>query len=87
MKRQYRITPQGPQQPTDAEIARYRDPKRLIYNYTKAVQRPKRPLYKDPKAFILLLFIVFIAYLISEERGRAQHKREGDPTESTPPVD
>lgn len=87
MKRQYRITPEGPQQPTDAEIARYRDPKRLIYNYTKAVERPKRPLYKDPKAFIFLLFIVLLAYLISEERGRARQGNEVDPTEAAPPID
>lgn len=70
MKRQYRITPEGQPLPTDAEIARYRDPKRLIYNYTKAVQRPKRPLYRDPKAFIFLLLIVLLAYLISEERQK-----------------
>ena len=70
MKRQYRITPEGPQQPTEAEIARYRDPHRLIYNYTRAVRRPRKPLYRDPKAFLLLLFIVLIAYLISEERQK-----------------
>jgi hypothetical protein len=70
MKRQYRITPEGPQQPTEAEIARYRDPQRLIYNYTRAVRRPRKPLYRDPKAFLLLLFIVLIAYLIGEERQR-----------------
>lgn len=70
MKRQYRITPEGPEQPTEAEIARYRDPQRLIYNYTRAVRRPRKPLYRDPKAFLLLLFIVLVAYLISEERQK-----------------
>lgn len=70
MKRTYRITPEGPVLPTDAEITRYQDPKRLIYNYTKAVRRPRKPLYRDPKAFLLLLFIVLVAYLISEERQR-----------------
>ncbi|MCB9165311.1 MAG: hypothetical protein H6592_12940 [Flavobacteriales bacterium] len=70
MKRRYRITPEGGQQPTDAEIARYRDPKRLLYNYTRAVQRPQKPLYRDPKAFLILLLIVLLAYLISEERRK-----------------
>ncbi|HRF80465.1 MAG TPA: hypothetical protein PL070_10310 [Flavobacteriales bacterium] len=77
MKSQYRITPEGQPLPTDAEIARYRDPKRLIYNYTKAVQRPKRPLYKDPKAFIFLLLIVMLASLISEERRRPHQAPSG----------
>ena len=83
MKRQYRITPEGPLQPTEAEIARYRDPKRLIYNYTKAVQRPKRPLYKDPKAFILLLLIV-LAYLISEGHLNSDKKATPTPEQQVP---
>ncbi|MBX2973018.1 MAG: hypothetical protein KF797_07940 [Flavobacteriales bacterium] len=85
MKRQYRITPEGPPRLTDAEIARYRDPKRLIYNYTKAVQRPKRPLYKDPKAFIFLLLIVLLAYLISEGRLQPDPTPRSAP-EQEPPV-
>lgn len=67
MKRQYRISPQGRgTPPTEAEIARYRDPKRLLFNYQKAVRRPDRPLYKDPKAFITLLLIVLLAWFVSE---------------------
>lgn len=81
MKRQYRITPEGSgPTPTDAEVARYRDSERLIYNYTKAIRRPKKPLYRDPKAFLLLLFIVLIAYLISEERK--QTKETTSPAEN-----
>lgn len=71
MKRSYRISPEGRGvPPSEAEIARYRDPQRLIYNYTRVVRRPRRPLYRDPKAFLLLLFILLIAYLISEERQK-----------------
>ncbi len=80
MKRQYRITPEGPQQPTEAEIARYRDPKRLIYNYSKAVRRPKRPLYKDPKTFIMLVLIVLLAFMLAE---RADDRTKDDTV--TPP--
>lgn len=76
MKRQYRISPQGRgAPPTEAEIARYRDPKRLLFNYQKAVRRPQRPLYKDPKAFITLLLIVLLAWFISEVADR-----RADPT-------
>jgi hypothetical protein len=86
MKRIYRITPEGAgQQPSDAEIARYRDPKRLIYNYTKAVQRPERPLYRDPKAFLVLLLIVLFAIYISERSGDRDHRPSEDPAQRSVP--
>ena len=68
MNRRYRISPEGrPPEPTDAEIARYRDPKRLVYNYHKATRAlHRKPLYKDPKTFIALLIIVLITWLITE---------------------
>ena len=85
MKRRYRITPEGHRQPTDSEIARYRDPKRLLYNYSRAVQRPQKPLYRDPKAFLILLLIVLLAYLISEERRKPEVPVPA-PTEQAPPA-
>lgn len=68
MSPRYRITAQGrPPEPTEAEIARYRDPKRLLYNYHRARRRwHRRPLYKDPRSFLVLLIIVLIAWLLSE---------------------
>jgi hypothetical protein len=68
MKSRYRISPEGrPPEPTDAEIARYRDPKRLLYNYQRATHlMHRKPLYKDPKAFMALLLIVLLAWFIAE---------------------
>ena len=68
MKQRYRISPEGrPPEPTDAEIARYRDPERLLYNYQRASHlMHRKPLYKDPKAFMALLLIVLLAWFISE---------------------
>lgn len=82
MKRQYRISPRGRGTPlTEAEIARYRDPKRLLFNYQKAVRRPQRPLYKDPKAFIALLLIVLLAWVLSEASERHPDVPATEPTE------
>lgn len=78
MKREYRITPPGQQSPSDAELARYRDAKRLVHAYEKAVRRPRRPLYRDPKAFLALLLIVLLAWLLSGD-----HKRP-EPTPAKP---
>ncbi|MEZ4739662.1 MAG: hypothetical protein R2818_10020 [Flavobacteriales bacterium] len=66
MKRRYHITPEGRPQPTDKEIERLKDPKRLLYNYEKAVRRPQVPIYKDPKAFLVLLLIVLLAWFLSD---------------------
>lgn len=82
MKRQYRISPQGRgMPPTEAEIATYRDPDRLLFNYQKAVRRPQRPLYKDPKAFIGLLLIVLLAWFISEAGDHRPAPPTQKPTE------
>jgi len=76
MKPQYRISPQGRSaEPSDAEIARYRDPKRLLYNYQKAARLfHRKPLYKDPKAFLALLLIVLLAWFLSDVVEREPHK-------------
>lgn len=68
MKKHYRIAPEGVAgAPTDAEIARYRDPQKLLYNYQRAVKLlHRRPLYKDPKSLLALLLIVLLAILVSE---------------------
>lgn len=73
MKKRYTISPKQRQEPTDAEIAKYRDPKKLVYNYQKAQQLlHKKPIYKDPKAFLVLLLIVLLAYFLSERTGRTE---------------
>lgn len=68
MKRQYRISPRGAgQQPTDAEIARYKDAARLQYNYSKAKEiLHRKPIHKDRRAFLVLVVIVLLAWLLSE---------------------
>lgn len=67
MKHRYHISKEGRKELTDEEIAKYRDPKKLLYNYQKAAsQLHKKPLYKDPKSFIVLILIVALAIFIAE---------------------
>lgn len=79
MKQRYRIAPEGPPRISDADIARHKDARRLLFNYHRALARPKRPLYKDPKAFIALLIIVllsiFIAEVVEKEQASAPAER------------
>lgn len=67
MNTRYRISREGQQQLSDAEIAKHKDARRLIYNYHRAT-RPlyKKPLYKDPRTFIALVIIVLLAILMAE---------------------
>ena len=82
MKQRYHISPKGHKEPTEAEIAKYRDPKKLIHNYQKAQQLlHKKPIYKEPKAFLVLLVIVMLAYILSERANDSEQSEDSDTTE------
>ena len=84
MKHEYRISPkgQGPE-PSDAELLRYRDSGKLLYNYQRAgAMLHRKPLYKDPKAFLALLLIVLLAWFLSEvvdKKPDARMPQQPDP--------
>jgi hypothetical protein len=55
--------------PTDEQIKRQKDFTRLHHSYEKVVKRGKRPLYRDPKLFLLLFIVglvIFLMYLESK---------------------
>lgn len=83
MKQRYRISPQGrASEPSDAEIARYRDPERLRHNYNKALNMIHgKPIYKDRKAFFGLLLILLLIWLIVGSDPK--RKKEGPPAQAT----
>lgn len=88
MNHRYRISPQGMgPEPSDAELLRYRDSGKLLYNYQRAATiLHRKPLYKDPKAFLVLVLIVLLAWFISEvvEKGE-QGKTSSPSTPGSPP--
>ena len=43
--------------PTEEQIRRQKDFARLHHDYEKIMKRGKKPLYRDPKLFLLLLII------------------------------
>ena len=52
---------------TDAAIARLRDTRLLLYNYQRAKHLlHRKPIYKDPKAFLVILLIVLLAIFSAE---------------------
>jgi hypothetical protein len=52
--------------PSDEQIGKHKDFVKLRANYTSATQRSKIPLYKNKKAFLALVLIVLLAFLIAE---------------------
>ena len=50
--------------PTDEQIKRQKDFSRLHHDYEKLTKRGKKPIYKDPKFFMLLFLIGIIMLLI-----------------------
>ena len=52
---------------SDEKIQKHKDFKKLRANYDKAVKPLyKTPLYRDKKAFLVLLIILLLTYVIAE---------------------
>jgi zona occludens toxin (predicted ATPase) len=57
-------------EPSKKQIARYKDFASISHQYERITKRPKRPLYKDPKLFLLLVLLGIVFLLIFlEEKG------------------
>jgi hypothetical protein len=50
-------------EPSNEQLARHKDFASLSHRYERLTKRPKKPLYKDPKLF-LLLFLLGIIFLV-----------------------
>ena len=83
MSKHYRISPEGRgPEPSGEEVRRYKDSARSLHNYQQAkVLMHRRPLYRDPKAFIALVIIVLLAVLLSEIGDRYDPPPEPSPAE------
>ncbi len=57
-------TESKPQEPTREQLARYKDFASVSHQYDRIAKRPKKPLYKDPKLFLLLLIIGIVFLLL-----------------------
>jgi len=50
--------------PTDEQIKRQKDFSRLHHEYETLTKRGKKPLYRDPKLFMLLLILGLVLLLM-----------------------
>ncbi|TSJ41695.1 hypothetical protein [Fluviicola chungangensis] len=64
MRKFQRTSNEKSQEPTKEQLVRYKDFASLSHKYERLAKRPKRPLYKDPKLFLLLLIIGLMFLLV-----------------------
>lgn len=50
--------------PTDEQIARQKDFSKIHHEYERVVKRGKKPLFRDPKLF-MILFIIGLMLLLA----------------------
>ena len=68
LMRQFRINRDKEKlEPTDEQIRRNKDFSRLHHDYERLTKRGKRPIYRDPKLYLLLVLIGVILFLILME--------------------
>ena len=63
--RKFKVTTNAKsQEPTKDQIVRHKDFTTLSHQYERIAKRPKKPLYRDPKLFLLLLILGIVALLL-----------------------
>lgn len=51
-------------EPSDEQIKRHRDFSRLHHDYERLTKRGKKPIYKDPKLYLIFVIVGIILFLI-----------------------
>ncbi len=62
--RKFRINRENNVGPTEEQIARQKDFSRLHHEYERLTKRNKKPIYRDPKLYLLFVLIAIILMLI-----------------------
>jgi len=79
--RKYTINKEDkPKVPSKETIEKYKDFSRLSHEYDRLTKRPKLPLYKDKKMFLVLLLILLIVYLVAQSTLDESEKETPDTT-------
>lgn len=82
--KKYKLNKDNKNEPTPAQLKKYKDFSTVAHNYERLTKRPKKPLYKDPKLFILLVLIGLIFLLVFMESDKEEgDKKQKDNTEQS----
>lgn len=64
MRKFVRNTDNKKLEPSEEQIKRHKDYARLHHEYERLTKRGKKPLYKDPKLFMLIFLLGLILLLV-----------------------
>ena len=77
--RKYKVNREQPvKMPSKEAIEKYKNFSRLTHEYDKFVKRPKKPLYKDKKMFLIILLIGLVAILIAQAMQEEEDTQDKD---------
>jgi hypothetical protein len=65
--RTFKINKERSVEPDLKTIEKHRDFQRFYHDYERLTKRSKRPIYQDPKLYLLLVLIGIILFLIFGE--------------------
>ena len=67
-------------EPTPEQIRKNKDFSRLSHEYERLTKRPRKPLYKDPKLFLLVFIILLVVFLLIMESNK---EKQSESTEDS----
>lgn len=77
--RKYKVNREQPvKMPSKEAIEKYKNFSRLTHEYDNFVKRPKKPLYKDKKMFLIILLIGLVAILVAQAMQEEEDTQEKD---------
>lgn len=80
--RKYKLnSDNNPKLPSDESIEKQKDFGKLFHEYENFTKRPKKPMYKDPKYFLLLVVLLLLAYLVFEVVNKEGENKGKEPIE------
>ncbi|PHR47620.1 MAG: hypothetical protein COA32_06590 [Fluviicola sp.] len=79
--KKYKLNNDKKKEPTPAQIKKYKDFSTVAHNYQRLTKRPKKPLYRDPKFFILIILLGLIFLLVFMETEKEEAEVNNDKTE------
>lgn len=54
-------------EPSDEQLKRHKDFSRLHHDYERLTKRGKKPIYRDPKLYLIFVLVGIILFLILHE--------------------
>ncbi len=86
--KEYKINnEQEPKVPSSETIAKYKNFRQLSHEYDRLTKKPKVPLYRDKKAFLVLLLIVLMAFVLAQIADEEEEDRENESIDTTITID